>query len=112
MPLISGKELNLLVNHGSCILHLVDFSASYPLQVFHSSSVPLFLPILPTSSHRILVTHHVAVCTMEVPTKWSRASVISFIKGLGKHVGVCVHVTAQVSHKQVAVCEAWDPVVY
>lgn len=26
---------------------------------------------------------------MEVPTKWSRASVISFIKGLGKHAGVC-----------------------
>lgn len=25
---------------------------------------------------------------MEVPTKWSRASVISFIKGLGKHAGV------------------------
>lgn len=30
-----------------------------------------------------------AVYTMEVPTKWSRASVISFIKGLGKHAGVC-----------------------
>lgn len=37
---------------------------------------------------------------MEVPTKWSRASVISFIKGLGKRAGVrgrvcvftCVHV--------------------
>lgn len=60
----------------------------------------------------------VAVCTMEVPTKWSRASVISFIKGLGKRAGVCVHMHAclhhlsgQVSHKQVAVYEAWGPVV-
>lgn len=26
---------------------------------------------------------------MEVPTKWSRTSVINFIKGLGKHAGVC-----------------------
>lgn len=34
---------------------------------------------------------------MEVPTKWSRASVISFIKGLGKRAGVCVHVHAMLA---------------
>lgn len=49
---------------------------------------------------------------MEVPTKWSRASVISFIKGLGKRVrGVCscarMFVSARVSCKQVAAYEAW-----
>lgn len=119
MPLISGKELLLFVNHGSCIFHLVDYSATPPqlLPVLHSSSLPLFLsfyPPLPTVSLSLCV----AVYTMEVPTKWSRASVISFIKGLGKNAGVCIHVhaglhhlTTQVSHKQVAVCEAWGPVV-
>lgn len=30
MPLISGKELLLFVNHGSCIFHLVDYSATPP----------------------------------------------------------------------------------
>lgn len=65
----------------------------------------LFHPPRPTVS--------LSVSTMEVPTKWSRASVISFIKGLGKRAGLYVHVHAclphlsgRLSHKQV-VYDVW-----
>lgn len=45
---------------------------------------------------------------MEVPTKWSRASVISFIKGLGKLAGlsICstaVHQAGDLSHPRISV---------
>lgn len=78
MPLIFFKELQLFNNHGSYIIHSVIYSACFTLPVSHSPTIPFFF----RSTHCIRVC--LAVCTMEVPTKWSRASVISFIKGLGK----------------------------
>lgn len=66
--------------HGSCISHSVR----------SHSSITRFLPISPTIYLRL------PVCTMEMPTKWSRASVISFIKGLGKRTGGCAFMCTHV----------------
>lgn len=77
------------------------FSTAYPLPVLHSSSIPLFLPILPTSTH----------CILAAPWKYqlngaglvSSASSRASVSLQGLH-----HLSAQVSHKQVAVSEAWE----
>lgn len=108
--LLISKKLLLFVNHGNSILHHIEYSATAPhLHTFSQCYIPSTSHLYPP----ITLSLFEAVYTMEVPTKWSRASVISFIKGLGKLAGVCLHVhtclhhlTAQLSHKQVADYEA------
>lgn len=48
---------------------------------------------------------------MEVPTKWSRASVISFIKGLGKQLCITWRLgSARLGQKHLGVPQTWTPV--